>query len=86
MQGDKIKIYKLVRHTDVNGISGKGIVALIAQLPSGRCVMEWISSNHPTITLFANLQEIELIHGHGGATVVESVSDAREKRKKHVKK
>lgn len=70
MKGDKIKPFYLFRKTDVHGISGTGIIGLGAVLPSGRCIFEWTASNHPTITLFQNLEEIELIHGHGDKTKI----------------
>lgn len=79
MEGDSIKLYRMVRSRDVNGKSGTGTVALIAVMPSGRAVMEWISSNHPTITIFANLDEVNLIHGHGGSSVIEPVGKGKSK-------
>lgn len=85
MDGDSIKLYKLVRKTDINKVSGIGVVALIAVMPSGKAVMEWIASNHPTISIFNNLEEITLIHGHNGASVVESIQEPK-KRKRDVKK
>jgi hypothetical protein len=85
MDGDSIKLYKLVRKLDVNKMSGTGVVALIAVMPSGRAIMEWIASNHPTISIFNNLEEITLIHGHNGASVVESMQEPK-KRNRNVKK
>lgn len=82
MHGDKIALYQLIRKQDVHGISGTGVVALIAVMPSGRAIMEWTASNHPTLTIFANIQEIELIHGHGGASVVKLVKEEKPLRKK----
>lgn len=85
MHGDTIKTYKLVRNKDVTGVSGTGIVGFIAELPSGRCVLEWIS-NHPTITIFNNIKEIELIHGHDGKSVIKCIEMQTKKIKKKVKK
>lgn len=84
MQGDTIKLYKLVRNKDVTGLSGTGDVAFIAKLPSGRCVMEW-TSNHPTITIFANLDELILIHGHNGSSVLECLDEPKKKGKRKKK-
>lgn len=85
MQGDKIKTYRLVRNKDVNGLSGTGVVALIAVFPSGRAIMEWIASNHPTVSIFnGGVEEILLIHGHNGSSVIESL-DEPIKRKKNAK-
>ncbi len=83
MEGDNIKLYKLVRKHDTNKVSGTGIVALISVMPSGRAVMEWISSNHPTLTIFNNLDEISLIHGHGGDSVVLPLENKNKRRRKN---
>ena len=83
MEGDSIKLYKLVRKHDVNKVSGTGTVALISVMPSGRAVMEWISSNHPTLTIFNNIDEISLIHGHGGDSVVVPLETKKKKRSKN---
>jgi hypothetical protein len=82
MEGDSIKLFKLIRKNDVNKVSGTGTVALISVMPSGRAIMEWISSNHPTLTIFNNLDEITLIHGHGGNSIVVPLEEKKRKRRK----
>lgn len=87
MEGDKIKLYKLVRKKDIHGVSGIGLIALIAVFPSGRAILEWVSSNHPTLTIFnGGIQEIELIHGHNGTTTVEKLDEKKKTKKSKSKK
>lgn len=59
----------LVRHRDVSGVSGIGVVAVGAVFPSGRAVLEWCS-DWPTITVFDSVEQIARIHGHGGDTTI----------------
>ena len=83
MEGDSIKLFKLLRKYDINKVSGTGVVALIGVMPSGRAIMAWISSNHPTLTIFNNIDEISLIHGHGGDSVVVPLETKKKKRSKN---
>ncbi len=67
MTKEAIKHFYLQRHTDVSGTSGTGIVARGVILPSGACVMEWLTF-HSSICLYKNIEDVEKIHGHEGAT------------------
>lgn len=64
-----IRPFYLKRMEDVSGTSGVGIVAVGAILPSGKCVLEWLSSE-TTDTFFENIDQVERIHGHDGRTEV----------------
>jgi len=64
-----IKCFYLKRINDVSGTSGTGIVAIGGILPSGKCILEWTSSEI-TETIFESIDQIERIHGHGGKTLV----------------
>jgi hypothetical protein len=66
---DKIKHFYLKRIEDESGISGTGIVARGVILPSGACVMEWLTF-HSSIALYKNIEDVEKIHGHNGKTLV----------------
>ena len=59
--------FYLLRTHDVSGVSGTGVVAVGVVMPSGRAVLEWCS-RWPTLTVFASVEEILRIHGHGGHT------------------
>lgn len=64
-----MRFFKLVRETDVSGVSGIGIVAEGVEFHDGRVAMSWFGEHH-TVELADNIQEIEAIHGHNGATKV----------------
>ncbi len=61
--------FYLQRDVDVSGTSGTGIVARGVVLPSGKVVMEWLTF-HSSVAIYANIQDVELIHGHDGKTKV----------------
>lgn len=66
---DKIQHFYLKRKVDVSGTSGTGIVARGVILPSGNCVLEWLTF-HSSIAIYKNIEDVEKIHGHDGATEV----------------
>ena len=59
----------LQRDTDVSGVSGTGLVAEGVQFSDGRCAMEW-RIDVRAIGLYADIGEIEQVHGHDGKTRV----------------
>ncbi|MFV0135436.1 hypothetical protein ACLGIH_19830 [Streptomyces sp. HMX87] len=64
--------FKLIRRTDVTGVSGEGHVADGVQWPDGTCAMRW-RTEVPSTAAYASLNDIEHIHGHDGATTVEFI-------------
>ena len=63
-----IRPFYLYRIEDASGVSGTGIVAVGVVLPSGKAVMEW-RSRWKTLTVFESVEQVVLIHGHGGRTL-----------------
>lgn len=63
----KLQEFYLLRKKDVSGVSGTGLVARGVVFPSHRCVVEWLMP-HETLTIFDNIAQIQLIHGHDGKT------------------
>lgn len=61
------RTFYLLRRQDVSGVSGTGVVAVGAVMPSGRAVLEWCSP-WPTITVFESWEQVVRIHGHQGRT------------------
>lgn len=61
--------FLLVRNEDVTGVSGVGPVVWGIQYPDGVCAYRW-NSPHRTTCVADSIQDIEAIHGHGGATQV----------------
>ena len=62
-----VRPFYLHRIVDASGVSGTGIVAVGAVLPSGKAVLEW-RSRWKTVTVFESVDQIIRIHGHGGRT------------------
>lgn len=65
----KLREFYLLRKEDVSGTSGTGIVARGVILESGKAVMEWLTL-HTSVCIYNSIEDVELIHGHDGATEV----------------
>lgn len=76
---EPLKSFYLLREDDESGISGTGIVAMGVILPSGKCVMEW-TSFHTSVAIYNNIQDVEIIHGHNGATKIIIIETKRKKK------
>ena len=63
------RLFQLIRAVDVTGISGTGLVAWGVQFPDGKVVTRWNGSIAQTC-VWDSIEEVEAIHGHGGATQV----------------
>ena len=64
-----VKPFYLMRHSDVNGLSGIGVVAVGCVFPNGKVVLQWTTYS-TSIEIHDNIQLIIDIHGHSGATEV----------------
>jgi hypothetical protein len=67
----------LVRHRDVSGKSGTGVVAEPTMFSSGWVAVAWLG-NRPCVQLWPDLDWILEIHGHEGATEVRWLDEAPE--------
>jgi len=69
----------LVRHADVSGVSGTGIVAEGIEFSDGRVATRWLAPvGRPAQTcVWDRISDVEAVHGHGGLTRVHWVDDAR---------
>lgn len=67
--------FKLIRRTDVTGVSGEGHVADGVQFPDGTCALRWRTAI-ATTALYDSVVHVEKIHGHDGATTVEFTDPA----------
>ena len=63
----KIKTFYLMRHSDVNGLSGTGVVAVGVVYPDGKAHMQW-TSYKKSFEMHENVESLMDIHGHAGAT------------------
>lgn len=62
-----MKTFFLQRDIDISGVSGTGIIAHGVILPSGKVVMEWITT-HGSIAIYENINEVQVLHAHKGTT------------------
>lgn len=65
----EIKHFYLKRNEDESGVSGTGVVARGVVLPSGHCVMEWLTFTS-SIAIYKNIGDVQEIHGHNGKTEI----------------
>jgi hypothetical protein len=65
----KIIPFYVFRHLDVNGCSGRGIVAEGVIFSNGKCVMQWLHEI-ASVAMFDSVSDLMAIHGHGGKTIV----------------
>jgi hypothetical protein len=62
-----VRAFTLERDEDVTGISGTGTVAEGVEFADGQVVMRWLTSVTSTV-IYASIDAVEIIHGHGGTT------------------
>jgi hypothetical protein len=62
-----VKVFHLFRHTDVNGLSGTGVVAVGVVYPNGKAHMQWVSFKS-SFEMHDSVEALIDIHGHHGAT------------------
>lgn len=66
---DKFQEFYLQRNVDESGISGTGVVCRGVIFPSGKVIMEW-QTFHSSLGFYANISDVETLHGHDGNTLV----------------
>ena len=72
-----------VRHEDVTGLSGTGLVAEGVEFSDGTTVVRWLElpednahymrGVRATTVVFPNIDAVEALHGHNGATEVRRI-------------
>lgn len=60
----------LLRHEDVTGVSGTGIIAEGVQFLNDKVVVQWIVGDHQSTVVWDSMDAVKAIHGHDGATEV----------------
>lgn len=63
------RTFWLLRHKDISGVSGTGVVAEGVRFHDGQCVISWFGQYHSMET-HPSISQIKKLHGHGGATKV----------------
>ena len=69
-RGAPVRTFHLQRDEDVSGVSGVGIVADGVVFPDGVTVVRWRGKRQSTV-VWPSIEDVEAIHGHGGATRIE---------------
>ena len=64
-----MRTFELHRIEDTTGISGTGIIAQGCKFDDGTAAMRWLTEFRST-ALYATMEELEAIHGHGGKTKI----------------
>jgi hypothetical protein len=67
--------FVLVRHQDVSGVSGTGVVAEGVVWSDGSASLHWFGP-YSSVTLWrTGIEAIEAVHGHGGSTQIRYLDD-----------
>lgn len=73
MNDDKLVLFQLYRDEDRSGVSGTGTVAFGIKFPepNGMVALGWVAKrNRTSVAVYESMDEMENIHGHGGATKI----------------
>lgn len=66
--------FQLIRHLDVSGVSGTGVVADGVQFDDGAVALRW-KGDYPSTAVWDSIASILAVHGHAGATDLEWIDD-----------
>ncbi|WP_238152929.1 hypothetical protein [Kribbella speibonae] len=67
--------FELVRHRDVSGVSGTGVVAEGVEWSDGTVALRW-GGHYPTTTVWQDgIRALLSVHGHNGATTIHWLDD-----------
>lgn len=67
--------FHLLRKTDISGVSGTGHVAEGVEFHDKQVVLSWFGKYH-SMEVHPSIEQVEIIHGHSGATVVEWIDES----------
>lgn len=59
--------FQMIRHHDVTGVSGTGLIGEGTRFRDGTTVFRWYG-DHPSTSVWPSVQEVVAVHGHQGAT------------------
>jgi hypothetical protein len=76
-----MKKFYLLRHEDVNGLSGTGVVAEGCLFDFGMGSLNWLT-DEPTVTVFTRgYRGIRKLHGHNDKTEIVVECDSKHKKR-----
>lgn len=74
--------FVLLRHEDITGLSGTGVIAEGVEFSDGSVALRW-PSHRPSTVMWESVNDALCIHGHNGRTVIRWIdpfdSDAPER-------
>lgn len=73
-----MRLFELRRTVDESGVSGTGTVAQGVIFDGGWCVVCWLTE-HRSVAVYENIDEVIAIHGHNGKTKVMQIADVDKK-------
>jgi hypothetical protein len=70
-----MRMFLLIRHQDLTGTSGTGIVAEGIEFSDGRVVLRW---TRPPCSMgfFEDIGQVQAVHGHSGATDIHPIESS----------
>lgn len=77
-----MRAFHLQREHDVGGVSGTGRVAEGVEFEDGTAVIRWCVGENRSTVVWAKVEDIEAVHGHGGLTQVVFEDDELEIKSK----
>ncbi len=69
--------FVLVRSDDATGTSGTGVVAEGVEFSNGQVAMHWLSQME-TVSIYANIKVVEVLHSHEDRTKIVFLDDVGE--------
>lgn len=69
--------FVLIRHHDLTGVSGTGVVAEGVQFSDGRIVMRWTTNGVHSIVIHESVEALLHIHGHEGKTIIQFLDEIK---------
>lgn len=64
--------FRLVRHEDVSGVSGTGVITHGVEWPDGAVCVRWsVPGMPPSTSVWDSIEHVIAVHGHQGKTEVE---------------
>lgn len=78
-----MKLFELRRIEDETGVSGTGTVAQGVIFDNGKVSMAWLTT-YPSVSVYDSIEDVILIHGHGGKTRVVQVAHYHSDRARHL--
>jgi hypothetical protein len=61
--------FHLIRREDETGVSGTGVIVEGVEFTDGTIALRWLTGTTST-AVYASIDDVRTIHGHGGKTVV----------------